>query len=204
MKIILASSSKNRSDLFAKMGIKFDICPPDYEENIIENQSPTDQIQEFALGKAQSVYDQFKDEGSVLIMGFDSMIAFEGRSLGKPKDKQAVFTMLKEFIGKPQDIMTGVALIGNYKGEYFESVFYESTSVQFRNDISDDDITRYLEFGDWEGKCGAYSILGTGIYFLENIDGDFQNIIGVPVLKIGEKLREITEKSPFGVFQSIS
>ena len=89
MRIILASTSKNRSDLFTKMSIKFEIVSPDYEENIIESMPPVDQIQEFALGKAQSVYEQFKNEENVLIMGFDSMISFEGRSLGKPKTKKA-------------------------------------------------------------------------------------------------------------------
>lgn len=201
MKIVLASSSKNRSDLFTKMGIKFEIIPPTYEENIIENMSPVEQIQEFALGKAQSVYEKFKDEENVLVMGFDSMISFEGRSLGKPKTKKNAFEMLQEFVGKPQEIMSGVCLMGNWKGQYFEETFYESTRVQFRNDITNCQIRKYLEFGDWKGKCGAYSILGTGIYFLEHIDGDFQNIIGVPVLKIGEKLREITGKSPFNVLE---
>ena len=85
--------------------------------------------------------------------------------------------------------------------KYFEKTDFESTEVVFRSDITNCQIRKYLEFGDWRGKCGAYSILGTGIFFLEKIDGDFQNIIGVPVLKLGEMIREITGKSPIEIFE---
>ena len=110
--------------------------------------------------------------------------------------------MIQSFVGKPQKVTTGLALIGNHKGQYFEKVDFESSSVKFRNDISNCQIKKYLEFGDWAGKCGAYSILGTGIFFLENIQGDFQNIIGIPVMKMGNMMREITRKSPFSMIKS--
>jgi len=201
MKIVLASSSPNRSELLSRMGVKFEICPPDYEEVIIPNQSPTDQIQEFALGKARSVYEKYKNLENVLILGFDSMIDFEGGSLGKAKTKKAALEMIQSFIGKKQKVSTGLALIGNYKNKYFEKVDFEASGVQFRDDITNCQIKKYLEFGDWSGKCGAYSILGTGIFFLENIQGDFQNIIGVPVIKLGNMMRDITGKSPLWIFE---
>ena len=136
-----------------------------------------------------------------LILGCDSMISFEGQSIGKPKDRNEAFAQLSRFRGKPQQIMSGCALVGVICGKYMEKIFYESTSVQFRSDITDQQIEQYLEFGDWEGKCGAYSILGTGIYFLEHIDGDFQNIVGIPILKLGEEIRALTGKSPLEIFK---
>jgi septum formation protein len=187
------------------MGFVFEIEPPDYEEIIIPDQSPEGQIQKFALGKAKSVYERLKNglEGDVMIWGFDSMISFEGKSIGKPKTKKAAFEMIQEFVGKPQAVMSGMACVGMWKGKYFEQVTYESTAIQFRPDITNCQIRSYLEFGDWEGKCGSYSILGTGIFFLESIVEDFQNIVGIPVIKMGEMMREITGKSPFSSLKPV-
>ncbi len=209
MKIILASSSENRQELLARLGILFEVCAPEFEEIIDEKSSPVEQVEKFALEKARSVYRKLvpdsdrgsKNEKDVLVMGFDSMIEFEGGSIGKPATKKSAFEMIQKFVGKPQKVISGVAVVGNWKGRYFEKTDFESTSVVFRPDITNCQIHRYLEFGDWKGKCGAYSILGTGIFFLEKIDGDFQNIIGVPVLKLGKMIREITGKSPLWVFE---
>ncbi len=201
MKIILASTSPNRQELLDRMGFHFHREDPDYEE-VIDPSAPAEaQVQEFALGKAQSVFHQFESEENVMIMGFDSMTQCEGKSLGKPKTKKAAFEMIQSFVGKPQQIITGVGLVGNWKGKPFEKVAAESTSVQFRSDITNCQIRRYLDFGDWQGKCGAYSILGTGIFFLEPVVGDFQNVVGVPVQMLGNMIREITGKSPVWILE---
>lgn len=203
MKIIIASSSKNRHELFRKMRIGFEVCEPDFEEVVGESLSSEVLVQNLALGKAQSVWHQYEEQDDFCILGFDSMIDFEGQAIGKAQDKQAAFNLLKKFVGKPQQIITGVALMGKVQGQKFETTIYQSTQVQFQPDISNDDIRAYLEFGDWSGKCGAYSILGTGVFFLEPVEGDFQNIVGVPVQMIGEKLAEITNISPFQLFTPV-
>jgi len=197
MKIILASTSENRRQLLERMGIGFEVMAPDYEEIIDGDTDPVEQTKVFALGKAQSVWNLIKDtERKVLVLGFDSMIGFQGGSLGKPKDKAEAFTMLKSFIGQKQDIVTGMAAVGRFAGQEFQEVIHESTNVKFRADITDSEIKKFLEFGDWQGKCGGYSILGTGIWFLEYVDGDFQNVVGVPVMRLGEVIRKVTECSP--------
>ena len=197
MKIILASTSLNRKNLLEKMNFQFQVIAPDYEEIINHDITPLDQVKEFAVGKAQSVWNDLKSEaGDFIVLGFDSMISFEGGSLGKPKDEADAIRMLSSFIGKQQDIVSGMAVMGRYNGKEFSEVIHESTNVKFRDDVSVEEITKYLEFGDWAGKCGAYSILGTGIWFLEYIDGDFQNIVGVPVLRLGEIIKKVTGKRP--------
>lgn len=201
MKIILASSSPNREELLRRMGFQFTIAHPTFEEIIDPKVPPQKQIEYFALEKAKSVFPKFSTEKDVLIMGFDSMIDFEGTSVGKPVTKKAAFEMIQSFIGKKQQVSTGIALVGNWKGKYFEKTSIVNSPVKFRPDITNCQIRRYLEFGDWKGKCGAYSILGTGIFFLESIDGDFQNIVGVPVLKMGEMIREVTGKSPVWILE---
>ncbi len=201
MKIILASTSENRRNLLNRMNFQYEAVAPDYEEHINPNVSPRVQVETFALGKAMSVWHQFEKEDNVLVLGFDSMIEFEGGSIGKAPTKKAAFEMLQKFVGNSQRIITGTALVGKWKGKYFERVALESTEVTFRDDITNCQIRKYLTFGDWKGKCGAYSILGTGIFFLKPFTGDFQNIVGIPVIRVGEMIREVTGKSPFNVVE---
>lgn len=195
MKIILASTSPNRRELFDRMGIHYEAIAPDYEEIIDHSIEPYAQVEAFALGKGASVDDQLNFSEDYLVMGFDSMIEFEGTSLGKAKNKEEAMRMLKSFIGKPQNIVSGFALIGSYQGKKFNLTDHQATSVKFRSDVTEAEIEKYLKFGDWAGKCGAYSILGPGIFFLESLDGDFQNIVGVPVMRIGKHLKKITGHS---------
>ena len=202
MKIILASSSVNRKHLFEKMGINFLAITPSFEEVIKGDEPPDKQVQTFALEKARSVFAKYKNEKEVLVMGFDSMVSFLGKSIGKPKTKKEAFEMLQSFVGQPQFVVSGMSLVGNYKGQCFEKSCIQKTTIQFRSDITNCQIRNYLEFGDWKGKCGAYSILGTGIFFLEAITGDFQNIVGVPVQKMGEMIRKITGESPFSILKT--
>ena len=202
MRIICASSSKNRQALLDKMGILFEVAEPVYDEVIEHGAHPDGQVEVFALEKARSVLPIFEDEeGDFLILGFDSMIHFDGCSIGKPRNKKGAFEMLRSFVGGEQEVVTGVGIVGRCGGKVVEVSAQESTGVVFRSDISNCQIRRYLEFGDWVGKCGAYSILGTGIFFLEKIEGDFQNIVGVPVLRLGELIREVTGKAPVSVFE---
>jgi len=201
MKIILASSSENRRQLFERMKFDFEVAHPDCEEILNPSISHGANVESFALEKAQSVYKKYKNEEDILIMGFDSMIWFKDELIGKPKTKKAAFEMLQKFIGHSQQVISGVAILGNNKGKYFEKVGHETTYVKFRSDITNCQLHKYLDFGDWSGKCGAYSILGMGQFLIEEIDGDFQNIVGVPVLSLGKMIQSATGKNPIKVFE---
>lgn len=196
MKLILASTSPNRRELFDRMGVAYQAMAPDYEEIIDHSLEPFEQVEAFALGKAQSVLDRLDlGDEDYLVMGFDSMIEFNSGSLGKAHNQEEARAMLKSFVGQPQQVVSGFALLGRYAGKTFSITDHQATSCPWREDITDDEIDHYLTFGDWQGKCGAYSILGPGIFFLEAIEGDFQNIIGVPVMKIGQCLKRELGKS---------
>lgn len=201
MKIILATTSENRKFLFERLGIVFQMADPDFEEVEDVNKSNIENIKDFALEKALSVYKKIVQNGDFCVIGFDSMVEFEGKIIGKPKTKKRAFEMLQSFVGKPQKIISGIACVGVFKGKYFEKVAMEETAIMFRSDTTNCQIRSYLEFDDWKGKCGAYSILGTGIFLLEKIEGDFQNIIGVPVMLMGEMIREITGKMPLKILE---
>ncbi len=203
MKIILASTSPNRKALLDRMSFEYKISVPDFEEIVDEQFSNKQNIKNFAVGKAKSVYPKFEKEKNILIFGFDSMIEIGDIIIGKPTTKKSAFEMIQSFIGKTQKVTTGISVIGNFKGKYFEKTDIVSTTVKFKKNITNCQIRKYLEFGDWSGKCGAYSILGMGQFFIEKIDGDFQNIIGIPVLKMGEIIEEITGKNPITIFEPI-
>ncbi len=200
MKIILASSSPNRKALLDKLNFQYATHAPTFEEVIDTQLSNHDNIKAFAKGKALSVYSKYKQELNILILGFDSMIEIDGKILGKAHSEEEAFNMIKNFVGKKQKVTSGISLVGNFEGNYFEKTDLQSTTVQFRSDITDYQIKAYLAFNDWSGKCGAYSILGMGQFLLEEVQGDFQNIIGVPVLKMGAMIQEITKKNPLELF----
>jgi MAF protein len=204
MKIILASTSVNRKSLFDRLEISYEIMAPECDEIVNPKLSPEENLKNFAFEKSQSVYKKVDQDGDVCVIGFDSMVLLEGELIGKAKTKKVAFEMLQNFRGKKQSIVTGVSLVGRWQGECFERTEIESTDVYFRADTTNCQIRDYLEFEDWAGKCGAYSILGMGIFLIEKIEGDFQNIVGVPVLKMGEMIREITGKNPLKVFMPIS
>lgn len=203
MKIILGSSSVNRKELFERLGVQFEIVEPDFEEVLNLKISNQQNIKNFALGKALSVHEKIekKETGDFCILGFDSMVEFEKEVIGKPKTKTDAFNMIQRFVGKSQKIVSGIACVGRWKGKYFEIVETESTKIWFKKETTNCQIRDYLAFDDWKGKCGSYSILGTGTFLLEKIEGDFQNIIGVPVIRMGNMIRKITGKSPLKVFE---
>jgi septum formation protein len=198
MRIICASSSKNREELFKRMKFSFQSVAPDFLEIIDKKLSPTENVKKFAYGKALSVFPKFKNEKDIIIMGFDSVSVFDNKIYGKPKSKKEAFEMIQIFRGQEQEIISGVSIIGNWHGKYFKITDYEITKIFFRNDFTNCQIRKYLEFDDYRDKCGAYSILGPGQFFIKKIEGDFQNVVGVPVFKLTDMIQKITGKNPLG------
>lgn len=183
MDFILASSSKNRQKLLHELGYDFEIKIPDYAEIINPDLRPHEQVLEFAKGKALSAWNT---EMKSPLIGLDSMIHFEGKSLGKPKSKAEAQNMIENFKGKWQEVITGVCVF--FPGGDTQS-FYEISKVKFRADISETELNDFLDTKIWEGKCGGYSVLSSGIKLIESIEGDFYNIIGIPILKLNQALR---------------
>jgi septum formation protein len=195
MHIILGSSSPSRKELFDRLGIAYTVSNPEYEEIIDPNAPTQSQVKTFAQGKAMSIYPKFKTEPNVVIMGFDSMIQANNQTIGKAHSADAVTKMITSFVGNTQQVVSGFCLCGNFNGQFFSHTHTVSTDVTFRADITPQEIQKYLTFNDWQGKCGAYSILGPGIFLLASIHGDFQNIIGVPIIAINKAMQKITGQS---------
>jgi len=201
MKIICASSSKNRERLFKRMKFQFQSVHPDFPEIVDTEFSPADNVKNFAYGKAMSVFSSFQNERDVIVMGFDSLSVFDNKIYGKPKSKKEALEMIQDFRGHEQEIISGVSIVGNWHGKFFELTDFETTKIFFRDDYTNCQIRKYLEFDDYSDKCGAYSILGPGQFFIKKIEGDFQNVVGVPIFKLTDMIQKITGKNPLGVLE---
>lgn len=186
MRFILASASPRRKELLEQIGAKFDILPATGEE-VITKELPGEVVMELAKQKAEEVA---KTAGAdALILGADTVVAYEGKILGKPKDEADALRMLTMLSGKEHEVYTGVALIDN-RDQSMEN-FFERTKVTMYP-VSEEEIRDYIAGGEPMDKAGAYAIQGLGAKFIQKIEGDYNNVVGLP---IGRIYQEIKRKS---------
>lgn len=181
MKLILASSSPRRKELLSKLEYPFEIVPSNCEE-ISFATKPTDVVQELASQKASEVFSQYPD---CVVLGCDTVVDFNGEIMGKPTDRADARRMLHALSGNTHFVHTGVCLLSKV-GVW---LFCDSTSVTFRN-LSDEEIDRYVDSGEADGKAGAYGIQDDS-HFAASYTGDFDNVVGLPTYRVKEILDKI-------------
>lgn len=186
MRIILASASPRRKELLTQIVDGYEICVSDVEEIITESE-PSKVVEELSAQKAFAVYS--KTEGDVLVIGADTVVAMEGRILGKPEDEAAAFSMLQMLQAKEHCVYTGVTVyMRNGDGEK-KITFSECTEVRFYP-MTEAEIHGYIATGEPMDKAGAYGIQGIGGRFVERISGDYNNVVGLPIASLYQKLKE--------------
>ena len=186
MKIILASNSPRRKELLKAHNIKFDVIPSDISEVLNPNFTPVENVMELARQKAEDVYKKCQ---TAPILAADTVVVYGNEILGKPVNEEDAFRMLKLLSGKTHQVITGVAFI--FDGTVETS--HEISNVTFK-EILDEDILEYIETKEPMDKAGSYAIQGIGSKFIESYDGEYDNIVGLPmklVLKIIKKAIEI-------------
>lgn len=184
-KIILASTSLRRHVLAQDMGLEFEVVPSNYEEDMTMALSPAELAKTLAKGKAADVAKGRK-EG--IVIGIDTFVVFGDKKLGKPKNEEDAFNMLKSFSGKWQEVYSGVSIIDCTSGQ--EIIDCEVTKVKFRN-LNDDEIRKYIATGEPMGKAGAYAIQGLSSIFIERVEGCFFNIMGFPIHNVYKNLKKL-------------
>ena len=182
MRLILASTSPRRREIFALLGLPFDVVEPAFEERVSADLSIRDEVLAFALGKARSVALEHPD---AIVIGSDTMIALGGEKFGKPSDRNDARRMLHAFSGKTHEIFTAVAIIDGAGGAGLETV--EQVDVDIRR-LSEADIDGYLACDESMDKAGAYSIQGQGAELITAIRGDYLAAIGMPLKAIADYL----------------
>ena len=181
MKVILASGSPRRRELMATLVSDYEVVPSQVEEIIPENVSPDIVAQKLAILKAEDVANSRPD---AMIIGSDTVVDVDGKILGKPCDEDEAFSMLKLLSGRSHLVHTGVAVVTN--GVTIS--FVESTEVTFV-ELSDEEIRAYVKTGEPMDKAGAYGIQGIGARLVSSIKGDFYTVMGFPVAKLYQMLK---------------
>lgn len=182
MKLILASNSPRRKDILTEFGYKFLVVPSDFNESG-SFASPEETVKAFAKSKAEEVYDRLIDK-NVVVIGADTVVVFNGVTLGKPKDKKDAVRMLKALSDNTHEVVTGYAVIS---GEKVINGFTK-TSVTF-NKLDDKIIDEYVATGLPLDKAGSYGIQD-GYNLVKEYNGSLNNVIGLPIEDIKPFLDE--------------
>ncbi len=199
-KIVLASASPRRKQLLELVGLEFEIWPSDKEE-IITQTEPKDICTELSKQKALDVASQIRTYNEthsdlttgtdILVIGADTIVAMDKEVFGKPRDEADAIRMLKSLAGNTHSVYTGVTLVFmNTSGRVGEYTFYDETKVTFYP-IDDEEIKAYVEAEDVLDKAGAYGIQSKAAAFVHSIDGDFYNVMGLPVARILAEIKNI-------------
>ena len=182
MDIILASQSPRRKELLGQMGLKgFKVTSPDVDEDVDENLHPSLIVEELSLRKAKAVAAHADDDD--IIIAADTVVALEGTALGKPMDEADAFTMLSALSGNRHYVYTGYTVL---RGEQVETT-HEVTVVNFR-ELEAEEIEHYIATGEPMDKAGAYGIQGLGALLIDRIEGDYFNVMGLPIQKLSRTL----------------
>ncbi len=193
MRVILASGSPRRKELLKQLVADFEVLPAKGSE-IYTEQEPDKIVQQLAAQKAAEVESSVVRQGEepMLVIGADTVVAFQGQILGKPADAKQAKEMLKMLASDVHQVYTGVALIVIQHGKRQCLEFAECTNVRFYP-MTAQEIEAYVQSGEPMDKAGAYGIQGIGGRFVEGIEGDYQNVVGLPLAKLYQVLKKIDE-----------
>ena len=182
MHLILASASPRRKELLELFRVPFTIRVADIDETMDENKAPYDEVARVSAAKAKAV-ERGKDD---VVIAADTIVVCEGKVLGKPHSEEEAYEMLRLLSGRDHQVMTGMTVL---RGETTVTVT-EVTDLHFR-ELSDREIYAYIATGEPMDKAGSYGIQGGAALFCSRLVGDYYNVMGLPVCRLGEILREV-------------
>ncbi len=180
-KLILASGSPRRRELLSRLGISFEVITKNINESARAGESPADLVQRLSKDKALAVSLEHKED---LILAADTVVALDGRIMGKPHDKNEAFDFLSQLNNRTHEVFTGICLIN--KEQINTQVV--CTRVTFGH-FSDDILKAYTATGEGADKAGAYAIQGQGAFLISSISGSPTNVIGLPMQEVSKLLQ---------------
>lgn len=186
--VVLASASPRRRDLLRQIGVRFRVMVSDVEEKVTAV-SPGETVEELSRQKAEAVLQSIADP-RVLVIGADTVVALDDLILGKPEDRADAGRMLAMLQGRTHEVYTGVTLLRrDVSGKVSRKIFHEVTGVHFYP-MTQREIQRYLDTGDPMDKAGAYGIQGFCARYIRGIEGDYNNVVGLPVGRLYQEAGE--------------
>ena len=190
MKIILASASPRRRELLTQIGLEFQVVVSNVEEKVTAT-APAAVVEELSAQKAEGVLqmlrEQAQEEADSLIIGSDTIVAVDGQILGKPKSPEDAKRMLRMLQGRAHEVYTGVTVLRG--GTEERRTFHEETKVLFFP-MTEEDIETYVATNDPLDKAGAYGIQGFCARYIQGIEGDYNNVVGLPVGRLYQEIKD--------------
>jgi septum formation protein len=186
MKLILASTSPRRAEILHEAGFSFSVVSSAVDETHIPGEAPSDYVQRLANAKAELA--AARATGPAIVLAADTVVTLEGRIFGKPRSSDDARHMLENLSGRTHAVLTGVTLIRLPDAE--RRTFVESTLVHFAQ-LSAEEITRYLSTEEPHDKAGAYAIQGRAGRYIPRIEGDYFNVVGLPLAHVTRALADL-------------
>ncbi len=181
-RLILASASPRRYELLSLTLLPFETYPSTLEEKMDHSLTPSRLVESLAEQKAADIFTQKPD---CVILGADTIVSYQNNRLGKPKDRMEAAEMLRMLSGQTHEVYTGVCLIDETK----KVIFSVKTNVTFHT-LDENTIEWYLNTGEPFDKAGGYGIQGSGSLLVDKIEGDYFNVVGLPISKVVRSLKE--------------
>ncbi len=207
-KIILGSASPRRKELLEQIGIEFEIVVSSKEERY-ESTVPEEIVKELALMKAENVAEELVKRGqrgteentascsdiagrnlhNVLVLGADTIVVRDGEILGKPSDEEAAFAMLKSLQGRMHQVYTGVAILDFDENGKKQTISHAEETKVYVHAMTDEELRRYLAAGESMDKAGAYGVQGRFAAYIDRVEGDYYNVVGLPTSYVYQKIK---------------
>ena len=181
-KIILASGSPRRRALLRELGLEFEVYSPDVDEGHSPDEEPEALCVRLSRLKAEAGARVFPD---AVVIAADTIVVIDGQVLGKPSDRKDAKRMLTMLQGREHEVITGVCVC--FDGKVISGA--EHTRVKFRS-LTDAEIAAYVRTGECDDKAGAYAVQGMGALLVEGVNGDYFNVVGLPLCRLGKMLAE--------------
>lgn len=193
-KIILGSASPRRRELLEQIGMEFEVRVSSREEIYTANE-PEEIVKELAQEKANHVAEDIgesdKERKNVIIIGADTVVVLDGRILGKPKDEADAFRMLSALQGRAHQVYTGVAMLDYDEDGICRNICDAKRTDVYVHAMTEAEIRRYIATGEPMDKAGSYGIQGKFASFIDRIEGDYYNVVGLPVAYVYQTFKKM-------------
>ena len=186
--IILGSASPRRRELLAQIGVDFTVRVSRKEE-IYHSTVPEEIVKELALMKAENVAEELRADRDMIVLGADTIVVLDDAILGKPKDAEEAFRMIHSLQGRTHEVYTGVAVLDFDKDGKKSVVNHAVGTKVFVHAMSDEEIRGYIATGEPMDKAGGYGIQGRFAPYIDRIEGDYYNVVGLPVSYVYQVLK---------------
>jgi septum formation protein len=186
-KLILASNSPRRRELLEQIGVEFEVIPSNAEEKVTK-QEPSEVVEELSRQKAEDVAAAVEDG---IVLGADTVVCQDGQIMGKPKDEADAKQMLQKLQGEEHSVYTGVTILVKENGAVQHVQTFSQETKVYVYEMTDEEIDRYIATGEPMDKAGAYGIQGRFAAYVDGIEGDYNNVVGLPVSAVWQELKEL-------------